>query len=50
MIDESFWMDSTDATAYPPLVADTAVDVAVVGGGIAGLCTAWATACSPPGC
>jgi glycine/D-amino acid oxidase-like deaminating enzyme/nitrite reductase/ring-hydroxylating ferredoxin subunit len=38
---ESYWMDSTRATAYPALTADLEVDVAVVGGGIAGLCTAW---------
>ncbi|TQM33486.1 glycine/D-amino acid oxidase-like deaminating enzyme [Nocardia bhagyanarayanae] len=34
-------MDSTEATSYPPVVEDLTVDVAVVGGGIAGLCTAW---------
>ncbi|GGQ75065.1 FAD-dependent oxidoreductase [Couchioplanes azureus] len=40
--DESYWMDTTSATAYPALTADLAdVDVVVVGGGIAGLCTAW---------
>ena len=38
---ESYWMDSTPVTAYPPLAADLQVDVAVIGGGIAGLCTAW---------
>ncbi|MFE7721982.1 FAD-dependent oxidoreductase [Nocardia rhizosphaerihabitans] len=38
---ESFWMDSTESTAYPPLERDVTVDVAVVGGGITGLCTAW---------
>ena len=38
---ESYWMDSTPATAYPPLDGDVEVDVVVVGGGIAGVCTAW---------
>lgn len=38
---DSFWMRSTPNTAYPPLGEDQEVDVAVVGGGIAGLCTAW---------
>ena len=35
---ESYWMDSTPATGYPPLNADLEVDVVVVGGGIAGVC------------
>src|SRR4051794_17181232 len=39
--DESYWMDSTSTTAYPVLTGDVEVDVVVVGGGIAGLCTAW---------
>ncbi|MEV6598669.1 FAD-dependent oxidoreductase [Actinoplanes sp. NPDC051346] len=39
--DESYWMDTTSTTSYPALTADVEVDVAVVGGGIAGLCTAW---------
>lgn len=39
--DESFWMDTTASTEYPPLAEDIEVDVAVVGGGIAGLSTAW---------
>ncbi|MFB9320261.1 FAD-dependent oxidoreductase [Cryptosporangium minutisporangium] len=34
-------MDSTEATRYPALTADLEVDVVVVGGGIAGLSTAW---------
>ncbi|MEV5241920.1 FAD-dependent oxidoreductase [Streptomyces cinnamoneus] len=41
-IAESYWMAT--ATAVPraePLTSDTEVDVAVVGGGIAGLSTAW---------
>ena len=39
--DESYWMDSTSITTYPALAGDLEVDVVVVGGGIAGLCTAW---------
>src|SRR3954447_24413916 len=39
--DESYWMESTPATAYPGLTGDVDVDVVVVGGGIAGLSTAW---------
>src|SRR5690349_9423965 len=38
---ESYWMDSVSATTYPPLTADVEVDAVVVGGGIAGLSTAW---------
>ncbi|WP_030567638.1 FAD-dependent oxidoreductase [Streptomyces aureocirculatus] len=40
-IDESYWMATTPATHYPALSTDLTADVAVVGGGIAGLCTAW---------
>ena len=39
--DESYWMDSTPTTTYPALTGDLEVDVVVVGGGIAGLGTAW---------
>ncbi|GGK21772.1 iron-sulfur-binding protein [Streptomyces camponoticapitis] len=40
--DESFWMATTaDATRHPALTKDLTVDVAVLGGGIAGLSTAW---------
>jgi glycine/D-amino acid oxidase-like deaminating enzyme/nitrite reductase/ring-hydroxylating ferredoxin subunit len=38
---ESYWMDSTPSTAHPPVTGDVEVDVAVIGGGIAGICTAW---------
>jgi len=39
--DRSYWMESSAATAYPPLTADADADVVVIGGGIAGICTAW---------
>ncbi|MDI6100232.1 FAD-dependent oxidoreductase [Actinoplanes sp. NEAU-A12] len=39
--EESYWMDTTSATAYPVLTDDVDVDVVVIGGGIAGICTAW---------
>jgi glycine/D-amino acid oxidase-like deaminating enzyme/nitrite reductase/ring-hydroxylating ferredoxin subunit len=39
--DESFWMESTSTTSYAALSDDIDVDVLVIGGGIAGLCTAW---------
>jgi glycine/D-amino acid oxidase-like deaminating enzyme/nitrite reductase/ring-hydroxylating ferredoxin subunit len=38
---ESFWMATAGATSYPALEGDVDVDVAVVGGGIAGLSAAW---------
>ncbi|EPH42796.1 FAD-dependent oxidoreductase [Streptomyces aurantiacus] len=40
-IDESYWMATTPTTHYPAPESDLTADVAVVGGGIAGLCTAW---------
>jgi glycine/D-amino acid oxidase-like deaminating enzyme/nitrite reductase/ring-hydroxylating ferredoxin subunit len=40
-MDESYWMDSTDPTSYRSLTDDLDVEIAVVGGGIAGICTAW---------
>ncbi|WP_250002965.1 FAD-dependent oxidoreductase [Actinoplanes sp. M2I2] len=41
MREESFWLTSTPATAYPALTGDVTADVIVIGGGIAGLSTAW---------
>jgi glycine/D-amino acid oxidase-like deaminating enzyme/nitrite reductase/ring-hydroxylating ferredoxin subunit len=41
---QSYWMDSTAATSYPPVPEGVDVDVAVVGAGIAGICTAWEVA------
>jgi len=38
---ESYWMDSTEPTSYPSLEGDVQVDVAVIGGGIVGVSTAW---------
>jgi glycine/D-amino acid oxidase-like deaminating enzyme/nitrite reductase/ring-hydroxylating ferredoxin subunit len=38
---ESYWMDSTASTSYPAVPEGVDVDVAVVGAGIAGICTAW---------
>ena len=38
---ESYWIESTTPTAYPRLDGDLDTDVVVIGGGIAGLCTAW---------
>ncbi|OEJ61826.1 [Fe-S]-binding protein [Streptomyces agglomeratus] len=40
-IDESYWMATAPGTGFPALDTDLTADVAVVGGGIAGLCTAW---------
>jgi glycine/D-amino acid oxidase-like deaminating enzyme/nitrite reductase/ring-hydroxylating ferredoxin subunit len=37
----SYWLETTPATDYARLAEDIEVDVAVVGGGIAGVCTAW---------
>jgi hypothetical protein len=37
---ESLWLDEAPSTAYPPLAGDLEVDVAVIGGGIAGVTTA----------
>lgn len=38
---ESYWMASVESPPYPPPADDVEVDVAVVGAGVAGLCTAW---------
>jgi len=37
---ESFWMETTAETLHPPLQENLETDVAVVGGGIAGITTA----------
>jgi glycine/D-amino acid oxidase-like deaminating enzyme len=39
--DTSYWMETTEKTAYEPLTAHLETDVAIVGGGIAGLTTAY---------
>jgi glycine/D-amino acid oxidase-like deaminating enzyme/nitrite reductase/ring-hydroxylating ferredoxin subunit len=36
----SYWIESTGRTAFPPMPAEVDVDVAVLGGGIAGITTA----------
>jgi glycine/D-amino acid oxidase-like deaminating enzyme/nitrite reductase/ring-hydroxylating ferredoxin subunit len=41
VLPESYWIASTATTAYPPVEDRVTTEVAVVGGGIAGLCTAW---------
>ncbi|MFI0487511.1 FAD-dependent oxidoreductase [Actinomadura sp. 9N215] len=38
---ESYWMATSQARTYPRLSEDAEADVAVVGGGIAGIATAW---------
>ncbi|HJQ43236.1 MAG TPA: FAD-dependent oxidoreductase [Jatrophihabitantaceae bacterium] len=38
--ESSLWLNTAESTAYPTLAGDVTVDVAVVGGGIAGLTTA----------
>jgi glycine/D-amino acid oxidase-like deaminating enzyme/nitrite reductase/ring-hydroxylating ferredoxin subunit len=38
---ESYWIDSSPPTAYPPLDGERKVDVAVVGAGIAGISAAF---------
>ncbi|NMA67819.1 MAG: FAD-dependent oxidoreductase [Desulfitobacterium sp.] len=37
----SLWIDSTPSTSYPSLVGDTNVDVAIIGGGMTGITTAY---------
>ncbi|MFJ6694813.1 FAD-dependent oxidoreductase [Streptomyces sp. NPDC091272] len=39
--DESYWMATSPPTGLPAISADLETDVVVVGGGIAGLSTAW---------
>lgn len=36
-----FWIDSTGGSKFPPLTQDVTVDVAIAGGGIAGLTAAY---------
>jgi len=38
---ESYWLESTPTTEYSALREDISVDVAVIGGGLAGISTAW---------
>ncbi|WP_162987515.1 FAD-dependent oxidoreductase [Metabacillus litoralis] len=38
---EPFWRESTQLKSFPPLKIDTEVDVAIVGGGITGITTAY---------
>jgi glycine/D-amino acid oxidase-like deaminating enzyme/Rieske Fe-S protein len=38
---ESYWLQTAEPLDYPALSEDRQVDVAVVGGGMAGLCAAW---------
>jgi glycine/D-amino acid oxidase-like deaminating enzyme/nitrite reductase/ring-hydroxylating ferredoxin subunit len=38
---ESYWIDSTSSKTYPPLAEDINVDVAIIGGGIAGITTGY---------
>ncbi|WP_026478567.1 FAD-dependent oxidoreductase [Alkaliphilus transvaalensis] len=38
---QSYWMDSTSNTDYPTLTEDIKVDVAIVGGGMVGISTAY---------
>ena len=40
-IHNSYWMDSSQPLIYRPLAADIATDVLIIGGGIAGLTTAY---------
>ena len=41
VIHGSYWLASDEAVAQPAVTDDIEVEVAVVGGGIAGICTAW---------
>ncbi|RNC29017.1 MAG: Gamma-glutamylputrescine oxidoreductase [Candidatus Dichloromethanomonas elyunquensis] len=38
---QSYWMDSTPQPEYPPLDRDIQVDIAIIGGGITGISTAY---------
>ncbi len=38
---KSYWLDSTPETKYPTLKKDIKVDIAIIGGGITGITTAF---------
>ncbi len=38
---ESYWIATTPESSYPPISGDTHVDVAILGGGIVGITTAY---------
>lgn len=38
---QSYWLESTPSTDYPPLTQDISTEVAVLGGGLVGISTAW---------
>ena len=44
-VNRSLWIETTPETAYPALEGNVEVDVAVIGGGITGLMTAWLLKC-----
>ena len=37
----SYWLDTSTGEPYPPLAGTAKADVAVIGGGVAGVCCAW---------
>ncbi|MDQ8703790.1 FAD-dependent oxidoreductase [Streptomyces sp. LHD-70] len=45
-VDASYWMVTASGTDHPPPESDQTADVAVIGGGIAGLCAAWELVCA----
>lgn len=38
---ESIWSQTTDIKSYPPLTEDLSADAVVIGGGLAGILTAY---------
>ena len=40
-VTESYWLQTARAPSRPPLTEDLTADVVVLGGGMAGLCSAW---------